>query len=340
MCRNPINTIPSKLSLIPAVTLCCLFGAAWCVPVAAEVSYDCYRTVDAITLDGVLTEVSWQQAAPSSDFVIWDGSAVAPQRSVVKAVWDEQMLYVAFDFADVDIYATYTNRDASLWEQDVCEVFVRVPGNPTAYVEFEVSPIGTVWDGTYTDIFTGPGGSWDSSGFVAGARALGTTNNPADVDTGFVVEMCVPWEDIYKTSAFPAHGETISMNFNRVDVDTPDPPEGRGDNPTYAGWSPTPGPYVSFHRPEEFGMVTFHNQSAPGPEVTITRLCRSGGSVIMEWQANRTNLVFRVESRASLSAGEWFPAAPTSQWWISSTVWTNTGLAGDREFLRVKARQE
>jgi len=54
----------------------------------------------------------------------------------------------------------------------------------------------------------------------------------------------------------------------------------------------------------------------PEPEVAFTSIASSNGTQVLRWQANRTNLVFLLESRTDVAAGVWSPVAPTSQWWL------------------------
>jgi len=250
-------------------------------PAICQVRYDCYRAIGPIVADGRLNESSWQHAAASGNFVIWDDSGPGSQATTVKLVWDDAAVYVGYQVQDTDMYATYTGRDSRTWEQDVVELFSRVPGDPTAYVEYEISPLGTIWDGTYTDIFTGPAAAWDSPGFAAGVQVDGTVSDPGDTDVGFTAEMAIPWPDIYKNANIPTDGAEIWMNFNRIDWQTPDVLGGRGKAGTdeYTGWSPTIGPHLSFHRPDEFGIVAF--RTAPVPEPAALTLLAAGGLALL-----------------------------------------------------------
>lgn len=255
------------LSMLTGIVLLALV-----TPSPADVpSYTCKRAVGAFVIDGVLDDPTWQRAADSSDFVYWDGgTAPASLRSYVQLAWDEDYLYVAWTEHDPDVYANYTGRDSYLWEQDNAEIFVTVPGAPKEYVEFEISPIGTLWDGFFTEVFQGPGAGWDSTGAMWAAHIDGTNADPSDTDVGFTAEMAIPWADIYRGPGLPAEGEEIRMNFNRIDFTTPAPPTGKGDNDQYFGWSATPGPYVLFHRPEYFAPVSFTNDTVtPGGDANL-----------------------------------------------------------------------
>src|SRR3989442_1029431 len=141
-------------------------------------SYTALRRVGNIVVDGNLNDASWATAASMSAFKVWDGSAApASLQTTSKMVWDDQYLYIAFDAKDPDVYATYTGRDVACWEQDNFEVFVTIPGT-TGYVEAEGSPRGAIWDGSFTNVFQGPGSTYTIVGLQVAARVNGTLNNP------------------------------------------------------------------------------------------------------------------------------------------------------------------
>src|SRR5580765_6250395 len=123
-----------------------------------SVSYTALRRIDTLVIDGRLNEASWANAPSTSAFTVWDGSpAPASLETTVKMLWDDNYLYLGFTAKDPDVYATYTGRDVPCWEQDNFEVFVTVPGT-TSYLEVEGSPKGAIWDGSFTNVFKGPGG--------------------------------------------------------------------------------------------------------------------------------------------------------------------------------------
>jgi len=75
------------------------------------------------------------------------------------------------------------------------------------------------------------------------------------------------------------------------------------------------------------------------PEVRITGISRSGTDVVLQWSANKTGLLYAVESCTQLNAGAWSSVQPTSQWWITGNVWTNRQATDERRFFRIKAKQ-
>ena len=266
----------------PLAVLTCLSG-----PVLAQsgASYTAQRRIDTVAVDGNLNEASWHGAAETSPLTYWDGTpAPAALQTTAKMIWDDVYLYIAFVAVDRDVYSTYTARDARLWEQDNFEVFVTIPGT-TGYVEVEGSPTGTIWDGSFTNVFRGPGGSYTITGLQVAARVNGTRNNSADQDTGFTGEIRLPFADIYQGTpgGRPTNGTQLRLNLNRINWNTPATQGGPGaaGTDTYHAWSPVSGSVPAFHQPDKFGTVTFSTNSIPAPVWIFTSQILSGTNLVL-----------------------------------------------------------
>jgi hypothetical protein len=83
----------------------------------------------------------------------------------------------------------------------------------------------------------------------------------------------------------------------------------------------------------------FSIMPATPPEVSITSIQLSGTNLVLEWSANKTGLSYSVEFCTNLFDGGWSPVQPTSQWWITRNVWTNTQGTTQRQFFKLKAKQ-
>jgi hypothetical protein len=246
-----------KLAL--TAILLAAFGCAQQAPHVPLSTYTCYRTIDKITLDGALTEESWQKAPIIENMARPDGKEMSTLRTSARMVWDDEMLYIAFECEDPDLYATITEKDGPLYTQDVVEVFVLEQSlGLENFVEYEVSPTGVLFDCYLIVPYVGFM-EW-SSPFKAAARYTGTLNDPTDKDTGYTVEIAIPFTDFYKKpckkeDAAPRDGSVIRMNLYRIDYSTPAKPGGPGANIKLMAWSPTIE--NAFHRPKRFGIVTF-----------------------------------------------------------------------------------
>jgi hypothetical protein len=265
------------------------FAACWSMFIysgfaQSGASYTAQRRIDTITVDGNLNEASWAGAA-STVFTLWNGN-VAPVslQTSAKMIWDDQYLFLGVTAKDPDVYATYVGRDRSLWEQDNFEVFVTVPGT-TGYVEVEGSPAGAIWDGYFTNVFQGPGGSYTVANLQVAGRVNGTLNNSADQDIGFTGEIRIPFSDIYQgvPGGHPTNGTQLRLNLNRINWNTPVTQGGPGaaGSDTYYAWSPVSGTSPAFHQPSKFGTVAFSTSSVPPPTWLFTGQILSGTHLVL-----------------------------------------------------------
>jgi hypothetical protein len=148
------------------------------------------------------------------------------------------MLCVRFDGRDAGVVATLTQRDGPLWTEDVFEVFLAPEEPPTTYYEFEVNPLGALFDARVES----PGLSrasmradpaWDCPGLDARVtRREGL------------------WSATLRIPLVSMHAEPLPRrwraNFYRID---------RGAADEFSAWSPTLADPPDFHVPERFGVL-------------------------------------------------------------------------------------
>jgi cellulose/xylan binding protein with CBM9 domain len=155
----------------------------------------------------------------------------------VRIGWEERALLVLFLCQDPNPWATLTERDQPLWEEEVVEVFLDPFGDRTCYFEFEVNPLNAVADVFIRRTRTGlrKDFNWDCDGLITAAGRL---------SYGWVAALQVP---------FPALGDcqprgTWRANFCRIERPENRPRELSSWSPTHAG---------TFHVPERFGLLHF-----------------------------------------------------------------------------------
>ena len=136
-------------------------------------------------------------------------------------------------------WATHTQRDAPLYEEEVVEVFLDPVGDLACYFEIEVNPLNTVLDlvlrrnrsGYVKDI------AWQCEGLrtaiLAGPKF-------------WCAELSIPFASL--TSERPTAGARWRANFLRIDRPHDSARE-------LSAWSPTS--YPNFHLPERFGFIEF-----------------------------------------------------------------------------------
>jgi Carbohydrate-binding family 9 len=151
-------------------------------------------------------------------------------------------LCVRFDGRDAGVVATYARRDEPLWEEDVFEIFLAPRERPTVYFEFEVNPLGALFDAriespelsratmrTETD--------WSCPGFEARVTRR---------DDRWSASVHVPLDPLLDG---PSPPPVWRANFYRIDRVT----NGAADE--FSAWSPTLADPADFHVPERFGLL-------------------------------------------------------------------------------------
>ena len=147
-------------------------------------------------------------------------------------------LVVRFDGRDESAGATLRGRDEPLWTEDVFEVFLSPSDPPATYFEFEVNPLGAIFDARIES----PEGrretmrsdvSWNLRGFSGRCRIRpGRWSTVVTIPLAPLAPAGIP--------------RTWRANFYRVD---------RGATDEFSAWSPTLADPPDFHVPARFGFL-------------------------------------------------------------------------------------
>jgi hypothetical protein len=148
-------------------------------------------------------------------------------------------LLVRFDARDEGRVATKTRRDDALWQEDVFEVFLAPAEPPHVYFEFEVNPLGTLFDAAILsprlfrpticlDV------EWNCPGYRARVRTT---------EASWSALLSIPLAPMCGGAPPPT---TWRANFFRID---------RGKETEYSAWSPLHAQPVDFHDARRFGRL-------------------------------------------------------------------------------------
>ncbi len=168
--------------------------------------------------------------------------AAPKQGTEVRATWDDDEFRLLFVVDDTDPWATITQRDAPLYEEETVEVFFDPAGDLETYFEIEVNPLGTVLDLVLRKSRSGYKGdvAWDCDGLRTLVRIHAG---------GWSAELAIPFASV--TNSPPRNGSQWRANFCRIDRPSRD-----GSLPReLTAWSPPLR--ASFHTPERFGVIEF-----------------------------------------------------------------------------------
>ncbi|MEZ4265086.1 MAG: carbohydrate-binding family 9-like protein [Myxococcota bacterium] len=221
------------------------------------------KTAAAPVIDGKLDDAVWRTAQTSAAFGQPGGGPVSPRRlTQVRAAWDDTAVYFGFAVRDDDLWNDQTGRDATLWEQDVVEIYLDPGADGKDYVEIQVSPTGEIFDAWFE---THRAPAWPEAakkltlaGMQVKVDAVGSVNTRDDgvTDESWSVEVAIPWKDLPGIDGPPAAGTQWGANFYRIDVKSPTR-EG-----FMSSWAPAGG---DFHNTNAFGRLVFGEAAAARP---------------------------------------------------------------------------
>jgi hypothetical protein len=193
----------------------------------------------------------------------WAGAAVvgwgtAPFATRFRALWTPSTLYVRFDADDTSPWFTMSRRDASIWEEEVVEIFLDPAGLGLDYYELEISPANVLCDlrvrRPYPDLLSET--VFDLDGLESAVRLHGEGPGQAP---GWIATAALPFAGLRLLPVPdairipPAAGD--AWRFNVFRIKRPNGPMRPVDGAILAAWSPTGTP--SFHVPAAFQALTF-----------------------------------------------------------------------------------
>jgi hypothetical protein len=185
-----------------------------------------------------------------------DATTGAPPRlrTAVRVGLRDGALLVRFDGRDDGIVATFRRRDEPLWTEDVYEVFVTPLDPPVVYFEFEVNPLGTLFDARVTspDLVRATRNvdvGWNLAGLRASSRVRsGRWSATLQIPVAPMLDALPPLppgegrgEGASSRRAIPWRA-----NFYRVD---------RGERDEFSAWSPIGKSPADFHEAGRFGRL-------------------------------------------------------------------------------------
>ena len=241
--------------------------------------YVCQRATGPITIDGKMDEPSWAKAAWTEYHVDIEGQMrpVKPRFNTrSKMLWDDDYFYVAAWMEEPHVWATITQRNAVIFNDNDFEVFIDPDGDSHAYFEFEVNALNTVWN-LFLDKPYKHGGNAvvrEMPGQKSAVFVKGTLNDPTDTDEYWTVEIAFPWKGMAEHAQCacpPKDGDQWRVGFSRVEwghrivdgkyVRSPNKEE-RTDHWHEDNWIWSPQGVVNMHRPETWGYVQYSTEPA------------------------------------------------------------------------------
>lgn len=228
--------------------------------------YSCPRVSSPPEMTGRGDDQVWTIAPWSDLFVDIEGDCKPrPWHDTrVKMIWDSSFLYVHAWLKEPCVWATLTEHDSVIFQDNDFEVFIDPDGDALRYFEFEVNAFGTTWDLFLAKPYRDGGSadnSWETNAEVA-VHVDGNINDPSTTDRGWGVEIAFPWSCFAEQGGMPCPprpGDVWRVNFSRVQwqIDVVEGLITKRPNTPEDNWVWSPQGVVDMHQPEKWGYVEF-----------------------------------------------------------------------------------
>jgi hypothetical protein len=252
------------------LALTCLFVVATSAPISSSrlpKGYVCYRAPRPLEVNGRLDKPEWKAVPWTDNFEDIEGN-IRPKprhRTRVKMLWDDEYFYIGAELEEPHIWATLTEHDSVIFQDNDFEVFLDPDGDNHEYYEFEINALNTTWDLRLVKPYRDGGpdlNSWEIPGMKSAVWIDGTLNHATDTDKKWTIELAFPWKVLAEYANRPTpphHGDQWRINFSRVEWDT-EIKDGRYvkiPNRKEHNWVWSPQGVVDMHQPERWGYVQF-----------------------------------------------------------------------------------
>ena len=216
--------------------------------------------------------------------------------------WDDYYFYAAFRVHDTDVLGTNTTTTSQPQQDDDVEVFfdtaesghakVRTPQTFQMAVSAAQGAYFSVGDGTKI-----PKGKAVYS-YKYAATVNGTLNKTDDTDTGYDVELAIPWTEMGRSGP-PAPGATWGFNVISRDRDSLTDPADK-----FYSLSPNVKSSTDVQNPSKWTQITFVNSPASLPSSPTKVICakvagqfpRVNGTIVSGDWPDSTKLAFGTDA--------------------------------------------
>ena len=237
--------------------------------------YFCHRAERAPSLDGSLSDPVWEAAPWTEDFEDIEGPGKPRPRfrTRAKMLWDQEFLYVGAELQEPQGWATLTEHDSVIFQDNDFEIFIDPDDDGQLYGEFEMNAFNTTWDLLLVKPYRAGGppiNGWEIKGLRTATKVHGAINDPSRGTTHWTAEIAMPFaalQEISRVPSPPEAGNIWRINFSRVEWHVTEEngkyvkvPNRREDN-----WVWSPQGVIDMHRPEHWGYLHFLGEGQKPP---------------------------------------------------------------------------
>lgn len=241
-----LSTFPALMAAAPALAQ----AQAQRTDLPPLPTYEVHRTATPPLIDGKVDDAAWQAAKPVTFIFPWPNQTGAMQKTTARLTWDNDNLYVAYECEDSDITAVRTQRDDPTYLDDAVEIFIGPATVKNLYLGFEMNARAALYDYLYPfpQRFIK---NYNLPGVRIAVSLNGTLNNSTDKDTGWSLEVAIPWSSFADliNNPVPRIGDKWIADLNRWDGTQP--------NRRLSQWSDSGMVRADPHYPDRFGFLVF-----------------------------------------------------------------------------------
>ncbi|MCU7548790.1 carbohydrate-binding family 9-like protein [Chitinophagaceae bacterium LB-8] len=233
--------------------------------------YITHFATNAPIIDGNISDAVWQQADWSDNFIDIEGASKPEPRlkTKVKMLWNDSCLFIAAALEESHLWASIQKHDAIVYQDNDFEVFLDPDNNAHDYFEIEVNAFNTIFDLFLTKPYRNGGKAlipFEIVSLQSVVKVQGTLNDPTDKDSGWTVEMAIPFRSVTfgNYGKVPEEETTWRINFSRVqwDLDIVNNSyikrkNSLGKDLPEHNWVWSPQGIINMHFPERWGYLQF-----------------------------------------------------------------------------------
>jgi hypothetical protein len=221
--------------------------------------YKVKKTIGPIVVNGKLDDTSWESAEVQS-FRYFYRREQAPdkQESEFRMMWDNENLYLFYDFKDTSLTARETNLDGRPYLDDCIEFYcMPVPDSINMHYSFEINILNKPYDFVILwQYYNGKNVNIKSYNPVYKTEVTceGTINNDKDKDSGWRMELAIPFTAFSDFNSFnqPKPGARWAFQAVRQDRNLVDD-KFRSTSTLF----PIYDIIKDVHQPSRFGIMEF-----------------------------------------------------------------------------------
>lgn len=217
--------------------------------------YVCKKIKKDFELDEKSNNSIWETAQPIQ---LMDAITGEPGRfsTEVRVLYSDNFLYVKFDCEDDYVWATISERNGQIYNEECVEVFLNPSNCKHQYYELNLSPKNVVYDACVINSRTPE----NFQGSIKPLFQMNIENMKTAVSVNgelnvkgkskhWQARYAIPFDELYGADNVPPKpGDIWRANFYRIDSPTKNQQE-------YYAWSKTEKP--AFHLPWRFGYLRF-----------------------------------------------------------------------------------